>query len=62
MTDMNTHSELNDPQFGLTDKEYTAVMNIVRMGDLYKQIISFTTSLDDAITSYEHAKNYIKMD
>ena len=33
MTDMNTHSELNDPQFGLTDKEYTAVMNIVRMGD-----------------------------
>ena len=51
MTDMNTHSELNDPQFGLTDKEYTAVMNIVRMGDYTNNNI-FTTSLDDAITSY----------
>lgn len=55
MTDMNTHSELNDPQFGLTDKEYTAVMNIVRMGDYTNNNI-FTTSLDDAITSYEHCE------
>lgn len=55
MTDMNTHSELNDPQFGLTDKEYTAVMNIVRMGD-YTNSNIFTTSLDDAITSYEHCE------
>lgn len=55
MTDMNTHSELNDPQFGLTDKEYAAVMNIVRMGD-YTNSNIFTTSLDDAITSYEHCE------
>lgn len=55
MTDMNTHSELNDPQFGLTDKEYTAVMNIVRMGDYTNNNI-FTTSLDDAVTSYEHCE------
>lgn len=55
MTDMNTHSELNDPQFGLTDKEYAAVMNIVRMGDYTNNNI-FTTSLDDAITSYEHCE------
>lgn len=55
MTDMNAHSELNDPQFGLTDKEYTAVMNIVRMGDYTNNNI-FTTSLDDAITSYEHCE------
>lgn len=55
MTDMNTHSELNDPQFGLTDKEYTAVMNIIRMGD-YTNSNIFTTSLDDAITSYEHCE------
>lgn len=55
MTDMNTHSELNDPQFGLTDKEYTAVMNIIRMGDYTNNNI-FTTSLDDAITSYEHCE------
>ena len=55
MTDMNTHSGLNDPQFGLTDKEYTAVMNIVRMGDYTNNNI-FTTSLDDAITSYEHCE------
>lgn len=55
MTDMNTHSELNDPQFGLTDKEYTAVMNIVRMGDYINNNI-FTTSLDDAVTSYEHCE------
>lgn len=55
MTDMNTHSGLNDPQFGLTDKEYTAVMNIVRMGD-YTNSNIFTTSLDDAITSYEHCE------
>lgn len=55
MTNMNTHSELNDPQFGLTDKEYTAVMNIVRMGDYTNNNI-FTTSLDDAITSYEHCE------
>ena len=55
MTDMNTHSELNDPQFGLTDKEYTAVMNIVRMGDYTNNNI-FTTSLDDAIMSYEHCE------
>lgn len=55
MTDMNTHSELNDTQFGLTDKEYTAVMNIVRMGDYTNNNI-FTTSLDDAITSYEHCE------
>ena len=55
MTDMNTHSELNDPQFGLTDKEYTAVMNIVRMGD-YTNSNIFVTSLDDAITSYEHCE------
>lgn len=55
MTDMNTHSKLNDPQFGLTDKEYTAVMNIVRMGDYTNNNI-FTTSLDDAITSYEHCE------
>lgn len=55
MTDMNTHSELNDPQFGLTDKEYTAVMNIVRMGDYTNNNI-FTTSLDDAIISYEHCE------
>lgn len=55
MTDMNTHSELNDPQFGLTNKEYTAVMNIVRMGDYTNNNI-FTTSLDDAITSYEHCE------
>lgn len=55
MTDMNTHSELNDPQFGLTDKEYTAVMNIVRMGDYTNNNI-FITSLDDAITSYEHCE------
>lgn len=55
MTDMNTHSELNDSQFGLTDKEYTAVMNIVRMGDYTNNNI-FTTSLDDAITSYEHCE------
>lgn len=55
MTDMNTHSELNDPQFGLTDKEYTAVMNIVRMGDYTNNNI-FTTSFDDAITSYEHCE------
>lgn len=55
MADMNTHSELNDPQFGLTDKEYTAVMNIVRMGDYTNNNI-FTTSLDDAITSYEHCE------
>lgn len=55
MTDMNTHAELNDPQFGLTDKEYTAVMNIVRMGD-YTNSNIFTTSLDDAITSYEHCE------
>lgn len=55
MTDMNTHSELNDPQFGLTDKEYIAVMNIVRMGDYTNNNI-FTTSLDDAITSYEHCE------
>lgn len=53
MTDMNTHSGLNNPQFGLTDKEYTAVMNIVRMGD-YTNSNILTTSLDDAITSYEH--------
>ena len=55
MTDMNTHAELNDPQFGLTDKEYTAVMNIVRMGD-YTNSNILTTSLDDAITSYEHCE------
>lgn len=55
MADMNTHSELNDPQFGLTDKEYTAVMNIVRMGD-YTNSNIFVTSLDDAITSYEHCE------
>ena len=55
MTDMNTHSELNDPQFGLTNKEYTAVMNIVRMGDYTNNNI-FTTSLDDAVTSYEHCE------
>lgn len=55
MTDMNTHSGLNDPQFGLTDKEYTAVMNIVRMGDYTNNNI-FTTSLDDAVTSYEHCE------
>lgn len=55
MTDMNAHSELNDSQFGLTDKEYTAVMNIVRMGDYTNNNI-FTTSLDDAITSYEHCE------
>lgn len=55
MTDMNTHSGLNDPQFGLTYKEYTAVMNIVRMGD-YTNSNIFTTSLDDAITSYEHCE------
>lgn len=55
MTDMNAHSGLNDPQFGLTDKEYTAVMNIVRMGDYTNNNI-FTTSLDDAITSYEHCE------
>lgn len=55
MTDMNTHSGLNDPQFGLTDKEYTAIMNIVRMGDYTNNNI-FTTSLDDAITSYEHCE------
>lgn len=55
MTDMNTHSELNDPRFGLTDKEYTAVMNIVRMGDYTNNNI-FTTSLDDAVTSYEHCE------
>lgn len=55
MTDMNVHSGLNDPQFGLTDKEYTAVMNIVRMGD-YTNNNVFTTSLDDAITSYEHCE------
>lgn len=55
MTDMNTNSELNDPQFGLTDKEYTAVMNIVRMGDYTNNNI-FTTSLDDAVTSYEHCE------
>lgn len=55
MTDMNTHSELNDPQFGLTDKEYDAVMNIVRMGD-YTNSNIFTTSLNDAITSYEHCE------
>lgn len=55
MTDMNTHSKLNDPQFGLTDKEYTAVMNIVRMGDYTNNNI-FTTSLDDAVTSYEHCE------
>ena len=55
MTDMNTHSELNDPQFGLTDKEYAAVMNIVRMGD-YTNSNIFVTSLDDAITSYEHCE------
>lgn len=55
MTDMNTHSELNDPQFGLTDKEYAAVMNIVRMGD-YTNSNILTTSLDDAITSYEHCE------
>lgn len=55
MTDMNTHSKLNDSQFGLTDKEYTAVMNIVRMGDYTNNNI-FTTSLDDAITSYEHCE------
>ena len=55
MTDMNTHSELNDPQFGLTGKEYAAVMNIVRMGDYTNNNI-FTTSLDDAITSYEHCE------
>lgn len=55
MTDMNTRSELNDPQFGLTDKEYAAVMNIVRMGDYTNNNI-FTTSLDDAITSYEHCE------
>lgn len=55
MTDMNTHSELNDSQFGLTDKEYTAVMNIVRMGDYTNNNI-FTTSLDDAVTSYEHCE------
>lgn len=55
MTDMNIHSGLNDPQFGLTDKEYTAVMNIIRMGDYTNNNI-FTTSLDDAITSYEHCE------
>nr|DAX70841.1 MAG TPA: tail protein [Caudoviricetes sp.] len=55
MTDMNTHSELNDSQFGLTDKEYTAVMNIVHMGDYTNNNI-FTTSLDDAVTSYEHCE------
>ena len=55
MTDMNTHSGLNDPQFGLTDKEYAAVMNIVRMGD-YTNSNILTTSLDDAITSYEHCE------
>lgn len=55
VADMNTHSELNDQQFGLTDKEYTAVMNIVRMGD-YTNSNIFVTSLDDAITSYEHCE------
>lgn len=55
VADMNTHSELNDQQFGLTDKEYTAVMNIVRMGD-YTNSNIFVTSLDDAIMSYEHCE------
>ena len=55
MTDMNVHSKMNDPQFGLTDQEYTAVMNIIRMGD-YTNSNIFTTSLDDAITSYEHCE------
>lgn len=53
MTELNSHAGLNDPQFGLTDKEYIAVKNIIRMGD-YTNSNILTTSLDDAITSYEH--------
>lgn len=53
MAELNSHAGLDDPQFGLTDKEYIAVKNIIRMGD-YTNSNILTTSLDDAITSYEH--------
>ena len=55
MADMNSHADLNDPQFGLTDREYIAVKNIIRMGD-YTNSNILVTSLDDAITSYEHCE------
>lgn len=55
MTELNSHAVLNDPQFGLADKEYIAVKNIIRMGD-YTNSNILTTSLDDTITSYEHVE------
>lgn len=53
VTSMNEQAAMNHSQFGLTDKEYIAVQNIIRMGDYTNNNI-ITTSLDDAVTTFEH--------
>lgn len=53
VTFMNEQAAMNHSQFGLTDTEYIAVQNIIRMGDYTNNNI-ISTSLDDAVTTFEH--------
>lgn len=53
VTSMNEQAAMNHSQFGLTDTEYIAVQNIIRMGDYTNNNI-LSTSLDDAVTTFEH--------
>ena len=52
VTSMNEQAAMNHSQFGLTDTEYIAVQNIIRMGDYTNNNI-ISTSLDDAVTTFE---------
>lgn len=52
MNDLAKKARMNHSQFGLTNKEYEAIQNVIRMGS-YTNSNILTTSLDSAISAYD---------